>query len=125
MQKLALTLVPLFLMSTAYAQNANPAPQQNSSQAQNQAPARPTAKIAAQLRSNLESAGFKNIRLMPSSFLVRAEDKDGNPVMMVINPDSVTAISEIDNGRTSGQSPGNTSSSGSTGSAQKPTQQSK
>jgi hypothetical protein len=27
---------------------------------------------------------------MPESFLVRANDKVGKPVMMVINPDSVT-----------------------------------
>jgi hypothetical protein len=32
---------------------------------------------------------------MASSFLVQAKDKDGNPVMMVINPDSVTSITEI------------------------------
>ncbi len=29
---------------------------------------------------------------MPESFLVRAKDKDGNPVMMVIKPDSFTAV---------------------------------
>jgi hypothetical protein len=26
------------------------------------------------------------------SFLVKARDKEGNPVMMVINPDSVTSV---------------------------------
>ena len=31
---------------------------------------------------------------MPQSFLVRAKDKSGNPVMMVINPDSVLAVTE-------------------------------
>ena len=31
---------------------------------------------------------------MPQSFLVRAKDKSGDPVMMVINPDSVTAVTE-------------------------------
>jgi hypothetical protein len=30
--------------------------------------------------------------MMPSSFMVRAKDRDGNPVMMVINPDSVAAV---------------------------------
>jgi hypothetical protein len=29
---------------------------------------------------------------------VRAKDQDGNPVMMVVNPDSVTAITEVDQG---------------------------
>jgi hypothetical protein len=32
---------------------------------------------------------------MPSSFLVRAKDRAGNPVIMVINPDSVTSLTEI------------------------------
>jgi hypothetical protein len=29
---------------------------------------------------------------MPESFLVRAKDPSGNPIMMVINPDSVAAV---------------------------------
>ena len=55
----------------------------------------PTAQIANQIRKNLQQAGFKNIKLMPSSFIVRAEDQNNNPVMMVINPDSVTAVSAV------------------------------
>ena len=30
------------------------------------------------------------ITIMPSSFVVRAKDSQGKPVMMVINPDSLT-----------------------------------
>jgi hypothetical protein len=41
-------------------------------------------------QSNLEQAGFKDIQMMPSSFIVRARDK--NNIMMVISPDSMTAI---------------------------------
>jgi hypothetical protein len=52
--------------------------------------------IRQQVQSSLEQAGYTNIKIMPESFLVRANDKNGNPVMMVINPDSVTAITEID-----------------------------
>jgi hypothetical protein len=51
--------------------------------------------IQARVQSNLEQAGFTNVQIMPSSFLVRAKDKEGNPVMMVINPDSVTAVTEL------------------------------
>jgi hypothetical protein len=50
--------------------------------------------IQQQLRQNLQRAGFTDIQVMPSSFLVRAKDPGGNPVMMVINPDSVTAVTE-------------------------------
>jgi hypothetical protein len=45
-----------------------------------------------QVQQNLSKAGFTDIKVMPESFLVRAKDPSGNPVMMVINPDSVTAV---------------------------------
>jgi hypothetical protein len=32
---------------------------------------------------------------MPLSYLVQAADKDGNPVMMVINLDSMTSVMEL------------------------------
>jgi len=54
----------------------------------------PARHIAQHLRSDLTKAGFTDVKIMPSSFLVRAKDSQGNPVMMVINPDSVTALTE-------------------------------
>jgi Protein of unknown function (DUF1236) len=48
--------------------------------------------IRQQVQNDLAQAGYTNIRIMPDSFLVRATDKHGNPVMMVINPDSVAAL---------------------------------
>lgn len=50
--------------------------------------------IAQKMREDLSKAGFTDIQIMPSSFLVRAKNSSGNPVMMVINLDSVTAITE-------------------------------
>jgi hypothetical protein len=51
--------------------------------------------ISAKLRQSLTQAGFTDVRVMPESFLVRAKDKDGNPVMMVVNPDSVTSVTAV------------------------------
>ena len=51
-------------------------------------------KIRQKLKSDLTNAGFSDIQIMPQSFLVRAKDSQGNPVIMMINPDSVTAITE-------------------------------
>ncbi len=51
-------------------------------------------RIAQKMRADLGKAGFTDIHIMPSSFLVRAKDSSGNRVMMVINPDSVTEITE-------------------------------
>jgi hypothetical protein len=50
--------------------------------------------ISDRLRADLTRAGFTDITIMPSSFLVRAKDSQGNPVMMVINPDSLTEVTE-------------------------------
>ena len=61
--------------------------------------------IRQQVKNNLAQAGFSDIKIMPQSFLVRAKDKSGNPVMMVINPDSVMAVTEF-NGKT-GNTTGN------------------
>jgi hypothetical protein len=57
--------------------------------------------MGSQVKKNLEQAGFTNIQIMPTSFLVKAKDKDGNPVMMVINPDSVTELTEESGGQRS------------------------
>ena len=52
--------------------------------------------IGSALRAELTKAGYTDINIMPTSFMVRAKDSQGNPVMMVISPDSVTAI-ELEN----------------------------
>jgi hypothetical protein len=102
---LVIAVTTLMIAPAAFAQSASPSstpasgPQQSSTQ--NQAP------IGTQIQKNLQTAGFTNIQVMPSSFLVRAKDQDGNPVMMVVNPDSVTAVTEVDqgSGATAGQAP--------------------
>jgi len=50
--------------------------------------------IGQHIRNDLSKAGYTDITIMPTSFMVRAKDKEGNPVMMVISPDSVTAITQ-------------------------------
>ena len=51
--------------------------------------------IRDQVKRDLEGVGFTNVRIMPELFLVRATDKQGHPVMMVINPDSVMAVTNL------------------------------
>lgn len=94
-------------------QSASPQAQQDSqstSQAQGQ---QATVKIAEQIKSNLEQAGFKNIKLMPSAFIVQANDQNNNPVVMVVNPGSITTVGGTKDHNTIGQSlgasPGNDS----------------
>ena len=47
------------------------------------------------IRGMLQRSGFSDIRIMPSSFMIRAKDQQGNPVIMSVSPDSVTEISEL------------------------------
>jgi hypothetical protein len=44
--------------------------------------------VAATLLNRLASAGFTDIEMTPISFAVRAKDADGNPVFLVLYPDS-------------------------------------
>jgi len=53
-----------------------------------------TPHLSQKLSNDLAKAGFTDITIMPAAFLVRAKDSQGNPVMMVINPDSVTEVME-------------------------------
>ena len=56
--------------------------------------------IRTQLQSMLQNQGFSDVRVMPSSFLVRAKDKDGHPALMSVSPDSITeAPRSAHNGR--------------------------
>jgi hypothetical protein len=49
----------------------------------------------AQVKSELEQAGYKDIRIIPLSYLVQATDKGGNPAMMVITPSSMTSVIDL------------------------------
>ena len=49
----------------------------------------------AQVKNELEQAGYKDVRIIPLSYLVQATDKDGNPLMMVLDPDSMTALTDL------------------------------
>jgi len=52
----------------------------------------------AQVKNELEQAGYKDVRIIPLSYLVQATDKSGNPAMMVITPNSMTAVTDMEMG---------------------------
>ncbi len=51
--------------------------------------------IRQQLQDQLAKAGYTDVKIMPSSFFIQAKDKKGNPVAMVIGPDSFTEVTDI------------------------------
>ena len=102
----AATGAALALALPAVAQTTPPA---SNSGAQGQQ-AGDAGQVRQKLKQDLEQSGFTNVQVMPESFLVRAKDKQGRPVLMIVNPDSVTAITELGGGTAaSGPSNGRTS----------------
>ena len=54
-------------------------------------------RVRQQLTQMLQKSGYTDIRVAPTSFMVRAKDQDGNPVVMSISPDrfaEMTAVSD-------------------------------
>ena len=81
--------------STASGQNStNGQTSMNGMNGQNAMSAGRGMQISKTLKKDLDKAGFTDIKIMPESFLVQAKDSQGNPVVMMINPNSITALTE-------------------------------
>ena len=95
-------------------------------------------QLQHKITSDLQQDGYKNVRVVPNSFLVHAENKQGHPVVMIINPDSVFAMTTVDasgngnpgsaQGNATGSQRGSLGSSGAatngnTGAGNRPTRQ--
>ena len=51
--------------------------------------------IGNELRARLSRAGFTDIEMIPTSFLVRAKDADGKSVVLVLSPDSFAELKQV------------------------------
>jgi len=69
---------------------ATPAP----SPSQQQKDTQSIEAIEEGLRTRLARAGFTDIEMVPTSFLVRAKEAAGNAVMLVVSPDSVAELKQ-------------------------------
>jgi hypothetical protein len=69
-----------------------------------------------QIKSSLETSGFKNVTVLPQSFLIRATAPDGSRILMQVSSDNLSGIvvPPTDQGGTSGG--GTSSSTGNPGS---------
>jgi hypothetical protein len=89
MKTTARTLFVL-LLGTGFAGSALAAMDQAQSNTDAQVP----AHLSQKLHDDLSKAGFTDINIMPASLLVRAKDSQGNSVMMLINADSLTEVTQ-------------------------------
>ena len=61
--------------------------------------ARQTAQnLPQEIRAKLKNDGFTNVKVIPGSFIVSAKDKRGEPVTMIIGPDSMMMVTQVTNG---------------------------
>jgi hypothetical protein len=79
-----------------------------SSQAEQGAP----QDVSRKIRDQLTEQGFKDVKVVPGSYIVSGKDKDGTPIMMMIGPNSMTMLKGAPTGDAGGgpsiaQSPGN------------------
>lgn len=51
-----------------------------------------TADTQQKIRQSLEQSGFKDIRVIPESFVVRAQAPDGSHIVMLLSPDAITGL---------------------------------
>lgn len=79
------------MSQAALAQTTTQQNQPSTSAENSQAP----QSLPQSLRQRLTSAGFSDVKIVPSSFVITAKDKNGHPVMMRITPNSMTFLTEI------------------------------
>jgi hypothetical protein len=51
-----------------------------------------SADTQQKIRQSLEQSGFKDIRVIPESFVVRAQAPDGSRIVMLLSPDELTGV---------------------------------
>jgi hypothetical protein len=51
--------------------------------------------IRQELQQKLTQAGYTSVKITPSSFFVEAKNKQGNPVQILIGPDSFTEFTAL------------------------------
>jgi hypothetical protein len=87
-----------FAQSTTSATNA-PTPDTAKQQSSGQKPARTIEKVT----QDLQKAGFSNIKVLEDAFLIQAKTKDGNPIIMTIGPNGLSAMEMSKSTQTTGQ----------------------
>jgi hypothetical protein len=82
----------LAVSGTAFAQStpgaANPSPPV----AAKPQKAEQSALTIDKLTQDLQKAGFSEVKILQDAFLVQAKTEDGNPILMTIGPNGVSAL---------------------------------
>jgi len=103
------------MLCAAQAQSSSSSTPSNSSAAQSPA-STPSSQQSVQtvpreIRQKLSEDGYSNIQIVPGSFLVSAKDKRGDPVTMVIGPNSMMMFTQVPNSTNRGTTGSNNAGS--------------
>lgn len=71
------------------------------------------SQLQQKITSDMQKDGYKDVRVVPNSFLIHARNKEGQPVVMIINPNSVFAVTSIDTANGTGNPSGVNNGAGS------------
>jgi hypothetical protein len=55
--------------------------------------------IQQQMTNDLQHSGYTNVKVIPDSFIVQANDKAGNLVTMLLSPNSATEVTDVEANR--------------------------
>jgi hypothetical protein len=101
----ALTLA-LAVSGTAFAQSTTGTPNPPSPIVVNQQKVkRQSALTVEKVTQDLQEAGFTDVKVLEDSFLIQAKTKDGNPVLMTLGPNGISAMEVSNASGTAGQIP--------------------
>ncbi len=92
---LTVTGLAMALALPAAAQQSPSSSGSNTSSGQQQSNMGGTS-IRQHIQQGLEKDGFTDVKVAPAAFVAQAKDKQGRPVLMMINPDSITVLTEMD-----------------------------
>ncbi|MBN9089055.1 MAG: PepSY domain-containing protein [Reyranella sp.] len=81
----ALTAIALALTALPAAATPTPTPAEDDADGQS---------MPDKIREKLSQDGYKDITVLPTSYVVSATDKDGKPALLLINPASATTLQE-------------------------------
>ena len=90
-------LVVSALSQGALAQGSNAKDAGNTSMSSSQG----SQSLPQEIRQKLQNNGYTDVKVVPSSFLVEAKDKSGDPVMMMIGPHMTTIITQMSSNESS------------------------
>jgi hypothetical protein len=93
-QYMRVHLIASAVLVAALAQGAY-AQSNSSSSPSSPSAAQQAQSLPAEIKSKLTQDGFTNVTVVPGSFVVSAKDKRGDPVTMMIGPNSMTILTAI------------------------------